>query len=126
MRPCRQCRTPIENNVAVCPQCGAAQDERAKPSGPVPPPVLRRRLFRRAPPAPQAGADPPRPRGFVVRLIDSLAGEALMYLVLLVALGATVGGALAGMRGAIVGGAAATATIVLAFVVLSLLSSSEG
>lgn len=26
MRPCRQCRTPIENSVAACPQCGTAQD----------------------------------------------------------------------------------------------------
>lgn len=26
MRPCRQCRVPIENSAPVCPQCGATQD----------------------------------------------------------------------------------------------------
>ena len=38
MRPCRQCRTPIENRDATCPHCGAAQDGAPQVnSGPVPP-----------------------------------------------------------------------------------------
>ena len=38
MRPCHQCRSPIENRDAVCPHCGAATSTGPKvnPSGPVP------------------------------------------------------------------------------------------
>lgn len=128
MRPCRQCRSPIENSAAVCPQCSAAQDDRARPTGPVPvpPPIARRKLFGRRPPPPATGEPPAAPRGFIVRLLDALAGEALIYLVLLVALGAVVGGALAGVQGALVGGGAAVATLVLFFAFLYLISSSEG
>lgn len=133
MRPCRQCRSPIENNVAVCPQCNTAQDERAKPSGPVPPPVLRRRLFRRAPPASETNpTSPPRRRRglFVLALMDDLANPANSgacgFLLLLVLLGAGVGGALAGARGVLAGIAGVVIALVLATVVMRLLSSSEG
>lgn len=42
MRPCSRCRAPIENRVAKCPHCGAAQDDgpRATPTPDRAPPGL--------------------------------------------------------------------------------------
>jgi hypothetical protein len=47
MRPCIQCRSPIENRVLNCPHCGASQDggPRATPTPDQPPPGLLRRLI---------------------------------------------------------------------------------
>ncbi len=39
MRPCRQCRVPIENSAAVCPQCGATQDAAPRTSAEPTPPL---------------------------------------------------------------------------------------
>jgi hypothetical protein len=132
MRPCRQCRSPIENQVAVCPQCETVQDEKAKPTPPTP--VLRRRLFRRAPAAPapvNPGAPTRRRPGFVVSLFADIVGlfldpRGFLFLVGLLVLGALVGGLLAGASGAAAGVAGAVIAIVLCFGLLRLLSSSEG
>lgn len=122
MRPCRQCRGPIENNVAVCPQCSAAQDDPPKPTGPVPPPVLRRRLFHRSPPAPApTNPDSPAPRrpNLAQRVLLALfhlpAVEPLvLFLFLLVlAFGGAVGYKLAEQIGAIVGVVVALVVVVI-------------
>lgn len=134
MRPCRNCRAPIENAAAVCPTCAAAQGDRAQPTGPVPTPVLRRRFFGRKPPVPAATNAPPperRRRGFVAAVLSDVFGlllgpESLVVLLCLLVLGAVVGGALAGMGGAVAGAGAAFATIVLFFAFLRVIGSSEG
>ncbi|MDY3560111.1 hypothetical protein R5W23_001336 [Gemmata sp. JC673] len=46
MRPCRQCRAPIENRIAVCPQCGTAQGGAPKPNTDPSPPQTQRALTR--------------------------------------------------------------------------------
>lgn len=123
MRPCRQCRTPIENNVATCPQCGGIQDEKAKtPPAPrpvkPPPPALPRSTA--------TASTTPRHRSFMVRFLDAIGHEGCMALSLLILLGAVVGGALGGVQGILAGVAGAVIAIALAFAVIRLLESSEG
>jgi hypothetical protein len=87
MRPCRQCRAPIENNVKTCPHCGAVQiDEgpRATPTPDQPPPGLLRRLI--------VGA---------VKFEDPFLS--LLFFVIPIVLGGAIGYSIAGTNGAVLG-----------------------
>lgn len=86
MRPCSQCRVPIENRVAVCPQCGVAQD-----GGP------------RATPTPELE----RP-GFLRRFITSSVRFedpflSLAFFVVPILIGGVIGYSIAGTNGAALG-----------------------
>ena len=87
MRPCCQCRSPIENRVLICPHCGADQD-----GGP------------RATPTPE----PVRP-GFLRRFITSAVGfedpflTLLFFFVMPIVLGGAIGYSIAGTNGAALG-----------------------
>lgn len=103
MRPCRQCRAPIENSAPVCPQCGTTQEA-----------------------APRADTEPaPRPNS-TVRRVTRDAGTLLWLappysLLLLVLPLAAVGYFAFGSTGAIVG-----AVVALVVCVGALLSDSGG
>jgi hypothetical protein len=100
MRPCRQCRTPIENSVTTCPQCGTTQADAPKPTAPKP----QRRFFRRKPAAATDSPEPVARRG----VLPETAAGALM-----VVAGVLVGFVFGGWQGAVLGG-------ILAFVLILL------
>ena len=86
MRPCSQCRSPIENRVLICPHCGADQD-----GGP------------RATPTPEQA-----PPGFLRRFITSAIRFEDPFLTLLffaipTVLGGAIGYSIAGTNGAVLG-----------------------
>jgi hypothetical protein len=86
MRPCCQCRSPIENRVLICPHCGADQG-----GGP------------RATPTPE----PVRP-GFLRRFITSAVGFedpflSLLFFALPIVLGGVIGYSIVGTNGAVLG-----------------------
>lgn len=99
MRPCRQCRTPIENRDATCPYCGSAQDT-----------------------APKLNSEPPRTRSWRQFTHDLLAGLsdnfglgpvfALLFLTLPLALGVVIGFAVAERAGAQIGFAVALVLLI--------------
>ena len=91
MRPCRQCRAPIENRVAVCPQCGGTQGDTPKPNTD-PPPSQTRRAFVRQTLEGVSGAG-----GLGLAVIP------FVFVVHLMAAGVTVGYLIAGPGGAAVG-----------------------
>ena len=102
MRPCCQCRSPIENRVLICPHCGANQD-----GGP------------RATPTP----DPVRP-GFLRRFITSAVRFEDPFLTLLffaipIVLGGAIGYSIAGTNGAALGLLSAFLATILLIVLLS-------
>ena len=83
MRPCSQCRAPLENRATVCPQCGGAQDD-----GP------------RATPTPE----PERP-GFLRRLLTSSVrfedpSLSLAFFVVPILIGGVIGYSIGGTNGA--------------------------
>jgi hypothetical protein len=86
MRPCHQCRAPIENRVLKCPHCGADQD-----IGP------------RATPTPERA-----PPGFLLRFITSAVRFEDPFLTLLffaipIVVGGAIGYSIAGTNGAALG-----------------------
>lgn len=99
MRPCRQCRAPIENHVGACPQCGTTQDDGPKVNSGSSSPVSR--------------------RGFVRQLLDALAditglAPALapaIFTLPLVA-GGLIGYLIAQSNGAVIGATAALTLLI--------------
>jgi hypothetical protein len=86
MRPCSQCRSPIENRILTCPHCGANQE-----GGP------------RATPTPKPG----RP-GFLLRFLTSAVGFedpflSLLFFAIPIVLGGVIGYTIAGTNGAVLG-----------------------
>ncbi|MBP3958926.1 hypothetical protein J8F10_27090 [Gemmata sp. G18] len=99
MRPCRQCRAPIENHVGACPQCGTAQDDGPKVNSGSPPPASH--------------------RGFVRQLLNALADitglvpalAPAIFALPLVA-GGLIGYLVAESNGAVIGATAALALLI--------------
>jgi hypothetical protein len=103
MRPCTQCRSPIENRVLRCPHCGAIQAD-----GP------------RATPTPE----PERP-GFLLRLVRSAVGFedpflSLVFFVIPIVIGGVIGYWIAGTGGAALGLLCAFLATILLVVLLSM------
>ncbi|MBM3979496.1 MAG: hypothetical protein FJ304_04285 [Planctomycetes bacterium] len=103
MRPCRQCRVPIENRAPVCARCGATQEA-----------------------APRADTEPTPPPNSTARRVTRDAGTLLWLappysLLLLVLPLAAVGYCAFGPTGATVG-----AVLALVVCVGALLSDSGG
>jgi hypothetical protein len=102
MRPCIQCRSPIENRVLKCPHCGADQD-----GGP------------RATPTPEA-----EPPGFLRRFITSSVKFddpflSLLFFAIPIVVGGVIGYSIAGTNGAALGLLCAFLGTLLLIVLLS-------
>ena len=102
MRPCRQCRAPIENSFVLCPHCRAPQDD----------------VWQKSSPAPE----PKRPRtgrrwlsSFLFPSDEAFQGclYFLAFFVLPIVVGAVIGYSENGTNGAVVGMFGAFALVIL-------------